>query len=372
MANIVWHTALKMLIDLRLDDLGHPELPELWEQLYRQDRLYAARQVPVAARGLACGGVCRDAGVVAWMHLREREGRREAVHDRAEDEARHHAPVSDEHKAYQERIVRTALTAGFQADSEVRTLIGRSSFIQTDTLVEGGDGRKIGWEVQLSTAGQNGPKSVRARAKKAAAHGVVPAWHTDRPDYAKRNDTQWTMSNRLPAHIIAKTGDLRVVSGFRALEFYRCDLSADYPCLHGVRRCGKVHAMPKPRDVMFDALVLGTAAGSIVPLEHPTSARVYRFWVTASDYDRYRHSIDTTSTDSTQLPVRPRPNNNPPTCHPAPQITVTTASFDWSDPSHGLDEPRPCLYCRKPAHLVDDHGRPSHKVCAEAHAATRT
>jgi hypothetical protein len=64
-ANIVWHTTLKMLLDLKLDDLGHPNLLGLWEQLYQQDRLYAARQVPVAERGLQCGGVCRDEGMIA-------------------------------------------------------------------------------------------------------------------------------------------------------------------------------------------------------------------------------------------------------------------------------------------------------------------
>jgi hypothetical protein len=44
----------------------------------RTDRLYAARGVPVAERDLQCGGVCQEADVEAWMHLRLRAGRREA------------------------------------------------------------------------------------------------------------------------------------------------------------------------------------------------------------------------------------------------------------------------------------------------------
>ncbi|WP_329453884.1 hypothetical protein [Streptomyces sp. NBC_01497] len=67
-------------------------------------RYYVAgrKPVPVSERDLQCGGVCREAGVVAWMYLRERNGRREAVHERSEDQARHQAVLSDEHKAYQE------------------------------------------------------------------------------------------------------------------------------------------------------------------------------------------------------------------------------------------------------------------------------
>ncbi|MFF2812525.1 hypothetical protein ACFVT2_36205 [Streptomyces sp. NPDC058000] len=208
MANVVRHEKLRIHLDLTRDDLGHPELPKLWETIYATDRLYASRNVPVAERGLQCGGICRGAGVGAWMHLRLRaNGRREAVHEKSEDEARHIVPMSDEHKAYQERILRAAESAGFNGDSEVRTRIGRS-WIQTDTLVEGADGRRIGWEVQLSSAGVHGPRSVRARASKAAKNGIIPAWHTDRSDYAQRNDTHWTRSNHLPAEVIRKIGDV--------------------------------------------------------------------------------------------------------------------------------------------------------------------
>jgi hypothetical protein len=304
------------------------------------------------------------------MHLRVRNGRREAVHDRSEDEARHHTPISDEHKAYQERIVRTAEAAGFQAESEVRTLTGRRGWIQTDTLVDAGNGRRIGWEVQLSTAGREGPKSVLARAKKARLNGIIPAWHTDRSDYARRNDTQWTMSNRLPAHVIAKIGDLRVVSGFRVLDFYQCDLTADYPCLYGVQRCGKVHAWPKPRDIMFDDLVRDTAAGTVVPFEHPTPTRTNRFWISWDDHARYQDSLSASDGPGAHHEAGTRPvhtNLRAPTCRPVPaQRPHSQPVLDWSAPSRWLDEPQPCRHCRKPAHLVDDLGLPSHKVCAEA------
>ncbi|WP_410540587.1 hypothetical protein [Streptomyces sp. KL2] len=284
MANPVWHVGLGIRLDLEREDLGHPGLPGLWETLYQHDRFYSARRVPVEERGLQCAGVCRDQGVIAWMHLRKgSQGQRIAVHQRAEDEARHQAAETDEHKAYKERIVRVALEAGFTADTEV---VARG--IRTDALVEA-DGHRIGWEVQLSTAGHDGPRSVRARAQRAANNGITPAWHTDRRDYAGRNDTQWTRSDRLPASVIAKNRGLRVVSGYRVLEFFRCDTAADLPCPTGGvhRRCGRIHATPKVRDIMFDDMVRATAAGVVVPLEYPVGARKQRFWVPAEDRDRY-------------------------------------------------------------------------------------
>ncbi|MGX1541122.1 hypothetical protein [Streptomyces adustus] len=43
----------------------------------------------------------------------------------------------------QERILRAATEGGFRGDNEVRTHVGRS-WIQTDTLVDGADGLRIG------------------------------------------------------------------------------------------------------------------------------------------------------------------------------------------------------------------------------------
>ncbi|MGP4092344.1 hypothetical protein, partial [Streptomyces sp. KR55] len=319
MANIVWHTKLRISLDLTKDDLGHEGYEGLWDTVYTMDRMYAARGVPVAERDLQCGGVCRDAGVEAPMYLRLRaNGRREAVHERREDEERHIVPVSDEHKAYQERILRVAAEEGFHGDSEVRTSVGRS-WIQTDTLVEGADGLRIGWEVQLSSAGAQGPRSVRARAAKAEKNGITPAWHTDRADYARRNDTHWTRSDSLPAYVIAKTGDLRVVSGFRVLDFWHCDVHAVYPCPDGVRRCGRFHATPKPRDVLFDDLVRRTAAGTIVPVQFRVGGTTHRFWVTDTDRDR----LENLRSDDTQLPPVSEPDaparasRNRPTCKPS-------------------------------------------------------
>ncbi|MET7745522.1 hypothetical protein [Streptomyces sp. NPDC005385] len=109
----------------------------LWDMVHGLDRMYAARPVPVAERDLQCGGACQEAGVVAPVHLRMRNERREAVRERREDEDRHTVTISDEHKACQERIPRAAKAGRFCGDHEVRTRVGRN-WIQTDTLIAGG------------------------------------------------------------------------------------------------------------------------------------------------------------------------------------------------------------------------------------------
>lgn len=372
MANPVWHVALGIRLDLERADLGHPGMPGLWDILYAQDREHAAHRVPVEQRGLQCAGICQDAGVVAWMHLRRGpNGQRIAVHQRSEDEARHcKANESDVHKAYKERIVRVATEAGHAADTEVR-----APGMRTDALVKGAGGLDVGWEVQLSSAGYEGPRSVRTRALRAVKHGITPVWHTDRRGYANRNDTQWTRSDQLPAEVIEKNGDLRVVSGYRLLDFFRCDSTAIVPCPDnlGYSRCGKMHAVPKPRDVRFDDLVRGTAAGLIVPLEFRFRSRTHRFWTPAADRDRYFDILGGRPDGDAPEPQPPGfASNDDPTCRPDKARTrpsrkahLPVQVVDWSDPRHWSPERAPCRYCGRLTNLRDSQGRPSDKVCYE-------
>ncbi|MFI5744163.1 hypothetical protein ACIA9I_38120 [Streptomyces anulatus] len=118
--------------------------------------------------------------------------------------------------------------------------------------------------------------------------GITPAWHTDRSAYAIRNDTQWTRSDNLPAYVIEKTGDLRVASGYRALDTWRCGSGAVHPCVNGGwGRCWKYHTTPRPLGILFDDLVRKTASGLIVPVEHKVGRTVHRFWVTDTDREQY-------------------------------------------------------------------------------------
>jgi hypothetical protein len=40
--------------------------------------------------------------------------------------------------------------------------------------------------------------------------------------------------------------------------------------------------------------------------------------------------------------------------------------INWNNSAHwNRGRQQPCIHCRKPARLLDDIGRPAHKVCAE-------
>ena len=50
----------------------------------------------------------------------------------------------------------------------------------------------------------------------------------------------------------------------------------------------------------------------------------------------------------------------------APPEYVPGTLLDWTDSSHWSWEQLPCRYCGSPTHLRDSHGKPAHKVHAEA------
>ena len=58
--------------------------------------------------------------------------------------------------------------------------------------------------------------------------------------------------------------------------------------------------------------------------------------------------------------------------YPVPQLApngqVYTLALSWGPEHWGGGRERPCRSCGGPALLVDDRGRPQHKVCAEAEA----
>ncbi|OEJ21858.1 hypothetical protein AR457_39895 [Streptomyces agglomeratus] len=71
MANIVFHTELEIHLDVTAVNSGDPEMLRRWTVLYHLDKTDSANGIRVADRGLRCAGVWEQAGVTAWMHLRE-------------------------------------------------------------------------------------------------------------------------------------------------------------------------------------------------------------------------------------------------------------------------------------------------------------
>jgi hypothetical protein len=60
-----------------------------------------------------------------------------------------------------------------------------------------------------------------------------------------------------------------------------------------------------------------------------------------------------------QPATRPVPNGTP-----FPPAEPDRPIIDWST-HRTSSKPAPCTHCKRPALLLDDAGRPAHKVCAE-------
>lgn len=275
MTHSVYHRELGLALNLSLPDLGHPEVPGLWEALRADKR-------DVSDRGLQCME-CMTArpSCPEWMVLVERDGRRFARHHNPAI-ADHATNESDEHKAYKERVIKAAETGGFRAEPENRSADGKR---RTDVLVAGGV-RTIGWEVQLSYAGLD---SVRNRAALARRDGITPLWATvdpardfiDRVPWARLEDLSWRQ-------VIDPSRDLLVHGGLQKFSEFVCDWSIPTPCpVKGRGRCFKRHPRWEVRRrVHLDDLVRASAAGEYVPVVMP-GKRMRRWWVTNADRDRY-------------------------------------------------------------------------------------
>ncbi|MFG2001735.1 hypothetical protein ACGFNU_21545 [Spirillospora sp. NPDC048911] len=395
MAFSVYHVGLDLELNLTLPDLGHPDLPGLWDALRADDR-------PVPERQLQCIQ-CRQTRphCPEWMFLTERDGKRFASHftrgiadHAAENE-------SDEHKAYKERILRAAELGGFLAEAESRSTDGKR---RTDVLVKSDD-RQIGWEIQLSYTTLD---SVRKRASLARRDQITPLWATidakrdfiDRVPWARLDDMSWhdVAEGRLP---------LLVRGGVQSLELFRCErgfvIGGGFCPVRGRGYCGELHGhWQVARRVYVDDLVRASAAGDYVPVVVPNSGpRGYnRWWVNAADRDRYldmgfellpegdyqrRKAQSGSELEASPLdpkchygedsgirsaPTAARDDGTPVVTTAVPRQKTAEPEqpflLDWTSRTHwGGGTARPCRSCGKPALLVDDFGKPLHKTCAE-------
>jgi hypothetical protein len=388
MANGVYHTGLGIELNLTEPDLGHPEIPGLWEILRADTR-------PVPERELQCIQ-CRQARphCPEWMFLTERDGRRFASHFTRGIADHDASNESDEHKAYKERVVKAAELGGFRAEPENRSADGKR---RTDVLVSGGP-QDVGWEIQLSYAGLD---SVRNRAALARRDEITPLWATVDPARDFIDRVPWALIRGMEWRFVATSPTIPVRGGVRTLKFWRCD-NRIRPCpVKGVGGCGKLHEeWLRANNVSLDSLVRDSASGTYVPVVLP-GKRARRWWITADDRNRFLDAGGTLLPEGEHRRQREKkpdgaaPQAQPldPHCHygedsgyrspPAevrddgtPVVTAATRAaktlldqavlLDWSSRTHwGGGTARPCRNCGKPAYLVDDDGAPMHKTCAE-------
>lgn len=276
MARVVYHLELGIILYLKRRDLGHPNLPGLWERLYadktaqQQLRCWANEQI--------------DTGCPGRMHLRQMPIRggvviRQAVHH-PQDRPGHVAAVeSDKHKALKERMATAASRAGLSVDVESRAHDGRR---RTDVLITDDSGHKLGAEAQVSslTAG-----TVRKRTGIARGDGITPLWVTNDPKAPLIDRAPWARIADYPWQAY-RDRELLIYGGVYRIEADRCDrMATRCPSPKpGQRRCGGWHPRPQlATGVYLDRLIVGAAARDMVDLQDGRNVR----WVSVDDRQRY-------------------------------------------------------------------------------------
>ena len=408
MATAVYHVGLGVELNLTEPDLGYPEDPSLWERLHGN-----------CPPGTLQCPQCLDERPESpqWMYLRERNGRREAVHHNPKIDP-HTSGESDAHKALKERIARAGERGGFEVVVEDRPKHGRR---RTDVLIRGPK-VKLGCEPQLSQISQ---QTLRKRSRIASTDGVTPLWVTDNVKSVVIDRAPWARFNKMSWHQYLTNEPIPILGGYRTLTIVDCERTGTVcPDKRLGRRCTGWHGSWRPHGLAsLDDLVVRAAGAELVPVRYVRSdGGSYWFWVPATDLERVESAPEPlgpghfTKTVTT-VAAQPRPvdrecryldeihrkhrRRDPSPTGPghSPPITValvkapdaladppgqapaavppSTASngqgrgviLDWSASHHFSAKPRPCHYCGGLSHLVDDERRPSHKVCAERHIA---
>lgn len=268
----VWHAGYHIIINLSRDDLGHPDRPGLWDEIYKPDSS-RPRLLQCMAIDDQDGAECPEA-----MYIQVRDGLRIASHLRRD--AKPHRNEGPKHKALKERIASVAQRAGFAADVEDASADG---FRRTDVLVDGGDGGPIGWEIQFSHI--TGPATIK-RTATARAHGITPMWTVDNDRSQVIDRGPWNRLDQITDWRQAAGKQLNVRGGVRALRMERCQKGFG-PC--PVRRrgsCGDWHGVwLAAKGIYLDSFVAETAAGEYVPLYKPATTRRggNYMWVTPVD-----------------------------------------------------------------------------------------
>jgi hypothetical protein len=273
--NPVYCDAVGGELDLDAEDLGYPEVPDLWEQLRADKR-------PVPERGLWCPDCARERpSQREWMVLVLRAGVRSARHHNPNRKA-HSLNETPEHQAYKERILRAAEEGGFRVEDGTDSVDRR---LKCDVRVEGAGGTIFGFETRLK---YEGAPLIQGRDRARRENGITPVWHVTDRNAPLIDRVQWCRTDHLPARAIRNSRDLLVRGGVRELAEEKCDHRSPRPCpIKGGGRCGQWHPRWEPRGRQLDDLVRDIASREYVPLVERVRGRIWRFWAPIRDRSRY-------------------------------------------------------------------------------------
>ncbi|WP_331722342.1 hypothetical protein [Streptomyces canus] len=329
MANGVWHSGLRRILELDKEDLGLGgtglNVSDLVESLLQ----------PVAERDrelLVCvessqGRQCKAevSGVKSpHMYVRKHRGPDGALRLRAA-----HLPTvhdmtleeSDRHKAMKDFLARTAQAAGLEVHVE-KTTKTRTS--RPDVTIVGAGGVSLGCEAQYYNASAG---TVLRRSKAHTDAGLAANWITHDDRFHLIDRANWMLTRHVTWREISSAADLALVGGFRVLVEWRCTASAERPCPDSRVKsgCGKVHLQwdtPRrlddegtgwtshegnTRGITVGQTLIGAATGSVAPLFAPSRkdrrAGAY-MWVSADDRTRWHdyRSAETPDLEAGQVP----------------------------------------------------------------------
>ncbi|WP_436787929.1 competence protein CoiA family protein [Yinghuangia sp. YIM S10712] len=309
MTHTVYDRKLGVVLNLTLPDLGIDDGEQLLEELrsgYDPGRLYCLESLQHG--GISCPG---------FMTIRTRNNKPHAMHVPFGEQTET-APESDEHKMLKDYTATTASREGFDADVEAW---GPDRKRRTDVVVTGDDGRRIGYEIQLSAIA---PGKVDRRTARAQRDGLTPLWVVTNNNAIPIDRTTWARVDVQTWRDTRKTEAFPVRGGVKALSMVRCDRRNAEPCpvrRHG--RCGGRHASWDPVGLPYDDLIVRTAANQLVPLymERSDGRRGWHMWVTPADKAEFLQGRPEPSPDAFRRRERasalrelsPKPDD--PTCH---------------------------------------------------------
>ena len=398
MTHTVRHTGYDIVLNLTLPDLGHPQYPGLWEEIYRPRRFdRSLLRCTWKTNGSTCPGA---------MYVQVRDGARVAVHCDTGIAAHPEAPPeSDVHKALKERVARSAQQGGFGAEVE-EPASDRARV--TDVLVTGPGGRRIGWEIQLSAIA---PRRVLERSNLAHRDGITPLWAVDKPTAAPINLAPWARTDEVTDWRIAAERALLIRGGVRSLRMRPCEPAWFERCPADPARleryCDERHPRLEPKEIHLEDLVVGSACAQFVPLFVPARKKTaggWFVWLTAPEKQEFLqgqpearpHAAAETHDDLSGTLLEQNVRADDLTCHYGEPSTVrrrvprdretalnasawaaATASTGFATglrlpPVPPVEawqhaevlDPAPCIVCGRPAHLRHPStGQPAHKVC---------
>jgi hypothetical protein len=341
MANGVFHTGYRTVIELSHADLGNPDRPGLLDEITQ----------PIDKRDrelLEClehhtEGVCQaeeDGEHTPWMAIQRRpvNGRIVLVAAHLPIRRTPTAEESDKHKAMKERIARAAVRHGLAAEIEARSSDGK---VRSDVLVTGPGGRRIGWEAQYAPISAS---TVRRRSQAAVGQGIVPLWVTNSDRAALIDRAPWARVDDFTWKEIASPLAMLVRAGVRHLQCWKCLPSSERPCPDTGSSCGRFHAQwmlpvlclpPKPpTDV--DHLVVASADGEYLPMRIPNQRDPHSFsrmWVPAADRERW---LEIYGPSDDKEPTQPEAEDG---------LTFTEQDLDptcrYGDETFVFNDPRP-------------------------------